>query len=213
MNIIQKEPNPSGAYPPIQSWNGEVPPETHYKITCDTTEFFNGFIIPTVKDGKVSSYVCNVEAWEAWKTVPIEKQRADMLAGLNGLCSGAIYYGVDIGNLHYNFTATTQTNLETIARRIDGGTTSVLYRADNEAEQRVYTAQEMRVIIDTKDEWIAVNTNYYEKLKAWINRETDTTTLEAIHYGSALPDDLMQDLVTKLDSVGIDIRKYAAMFS
>ena len=132
------------------------------------------------------------------------------LNSLNGMCSGAIYQGVDIGTYHYNFSATTQTNLETIARRIDGGTTSILYRADNETEQRVYTASEMSIIINTKDEWVAVNTNYYEKLKVWINRETDETVIKSICYGSALPSDLMTELATKLASAGIDITKYAS---
>ena len=67
MNIIQKQPNPSGAYPPIQSWSGDVPPDTHYEITADVSEFYNGFIIPTIENGVVTSFVCNIELWEAWK--------------------------------------------------------------------------------------------------------------------------------------------------
>ena len=67
MNIIQKQPNPSGAYPPIQSWSGEFPPDTHYEVICEKSEYFNGFIIPTIENGKVISFVCNTEAWEAWK--------------------------------------------------------------------------------------------------------------------------------------------------
>ena len=67
MNIIQKQPNQSGAYPPIQEFNGENAPDTHYEVVCDYSEFYNGFIIPTIEDGKVTSYACNTEAWEAWK--------------------------------------------------------------------------------------------------------------------------------------------------
>lgn len=211
MRIIPKQPNPSGAYPPIQSWSEEAPPDTHYEITCDYSEFFNGFIIPTIENGKVTSYVCNVEAWEAWKTVPIEQLRAVKLNSLNGMCSGAIYQGMTIGTNHYNFTEITQTNLETIARLINDGQTTFLYRADNEPEQRNYSADEMKVIIKTKSEWIAINTNYYELLKKWINRETDEAAIAPIRYGSTLPNDLMTELAAKLASVGIDITKYAAM--
>lgn len=67
MNIIQKQPNPSGAYPPIQSWSGAIPPDGYYQITADTSEFYNGFITPTVVDGVVTSFICNTEAREAWK--------------------------------------------------------------------------------------------------------------------------------------------------
>ena len=67
MNIISIEPNPSGAYQSPQSWNEENAPEGYIEITADTTEFFNGFIIPTIENGKMTSYICNTEAWEAWK--------------------------------------------------------------------------------------------------------------------------------------------------
>ena len=67
MNIIQKQPNPSGAYPPIQSWSGATPPDGYYKITANINEFYNGFITPTVEGGVVTSFVCNTSAWEAWE--------------------------------------------------------------------------------------------------------------------------------------------------
>jgi hypothetical protein len=129
------------------------------------------------------------------------------------MCSGAIYQGVDIGTLHYNFTKTAQGDLEKIARNISSGQLTFLYRADNEIEQRTYTADVMKVIIKVQDEWISVNTLYYELLQKWINRETDETIINDIHYGSLLPDYLTQELVTKLASVGIDATKYANMFS
>ena len=73
MNIIQKQPNPSDAYPPVQSWNGEALPDTHYEITCDTSEFYNGFIIPSIENNVVTGFVCNTEAWEAWKAEEVAK--------------------------------------------------------------------------------------------------------------------------------------------
>lgn len=144
--------------------------------------------------------------------VDIEQLRLDKLKGLDGMCSGAIYAGLDIGTLHYNFTEKTQVNLETIARLINEGQTAFLYRADNETEQRNYTASEMKVIITAKSEWITVNTNYYEQLKKWISAESDEIVIKGIHYGSLLPSAYMQELVDKLSSVGIDVTKYAAMF-
>jgi hypothetical protein len=132
---------------------------------------------------------------------------------LNGKCSGAIYQGLDIGAYHYNFTPTSQTNLETIARLIQSGQTKFLYRADNETAQREYSDTEMNVIIRAKDEWITINTNYYELLKTWINRENEISTIESIDYGNQLPADLMQELATRCNVVGIDITKYANLFN
>ena len=69
----------------------------------------------------------------------------------------------------------------------------------------------IKAIAQVMGEWISVNTVYYEQLKIWINRETDEVVLSTIHYGSQLPNDLMQELVAKLTSVGVDITKYASM--
>ena len=132
---------------------------------------------------------------------------------LDGKCSGSIYQGLDINSLHYNFTPTSQTNLETIARLITSGQKSFLYRADNEPEQRVYTDTEMNTIIRAKEAWITVNTNYYELLKTWINRENNTEILNTIDYGTILPQDLMLTLKTRCEAIGIDISKYMIIFA
>ena len=66
MYIIQKQPNSNGAYP-IQSWEATSPPNTHYEIVCNCSECFDGFIIPTVVDNKVISFVCNTKLWEVFK--------------------------------------------------------------------------------------------------------------------------------------------------
>lgn len=75
MNIIASTANPSGAFPPIQSWNYSALPEGYavWSDTVDTTDFYNynGFVnltVETVEDvPTVTSYIPNVEAWEAWK--------------------------------------------------------------------------------------------------------------------------------------------------
>lgn len=197
----------------VRSSCNTAPPEWDYTSSKITVYHRTNVIQITTDDGH-SEWEYDEEqiSFDEFKNTLYGKQ-LEKLNMLNGKCSASIYYGVDIGTLHYNFTTTTQTNLETIARRIDSGTTQALYRADNESEQRFYTATEIRVVINTKDEWIAINTNYYEFLKKWVEKETDTTILETIHYGSALPSDLMTELVTRLSGVGIDVTKYAKMLS
>lgn len=68
MNIIQKQPNPSGAYPPIQSWAGTVPPETHYQVAHGVELSHGGFGTLTVEDGIVTAFTPDVAAWERWQT-------------------------------------------------------------------------------------------------------------------------------------------------
>lgn len=73
--IIQKQTNPSGAYPAPQSWDSATPPGG-YAIVQDAVDLstfyeYNGFVVLTIEtiDGvdTVTAYEPNVEAWEAWK--------------------------------------------------------------------------------------------------------------------------------------------------
>ncbi len=73
--IIQKQPNPSGAYPALQSWDSPTPPDG-YAIVQDAVDLstfyeYNGFVVLSIEtiDGvdTVTAYEPNVEAWEAWK--------------------------------------------------------------------------------------------------------------------------------------------------
>ena len=66
MNIIQKQPNPSGAYPPIQSWSKAVPPDGYYQVADDIKLTCGGLGELTVEDNIVIIFTPDVEAWEAW---------------------------------------------------------------------------------------------------------------------------------------------------
>lgn len=71
MHIIAKDPNPSGAHPPIQTWDEAEPPEGYAAVPdgLDLAVFYahNGFVTLTVQDGVVTAMTPHVEAWEAWK--------------------------------------------------------------------------------------------------------------------------------------------------
>ena len=67
MNIIQKQPNPSGAYPPIQSWSEATPPDGYYQVADGVELSCGGFGTLTVEDGIVMGFTPNTEAWEQWQ--------------------------------------------------------------------------------------------------------------------------------------------------
>lgn len=93
MNIIRKTPNASGAYPAPQTWPKDTPPDGYAVMAdgVDMADFYvhNGFVTLTIERmeaGKtvtfddegnevsepayadtVTTYVPNVDAWEAWK--------------------------------------------------------------------------------------------------------------------------------------------------
>jgi hypothetical protein len=90
MVIMQKQPNPSGAYSSIQSWSGVAPPDGYYQVLDNVTLTDGGFGALTVEDGIVTAFTPDVEAWERWQAehpVPepqpsAEEDRDAMLVGL-----------------------------------------------------------------------------------------------------------------------------------
>lgn len=67
MNIIKSMPNESGAYPPIQSWSGETPPEGYYEAANGVALSCGGFGALTIVNDVVTEFTPNETAWNAWK--------------------------------------------------------------------------------------------------------------------------------------------------
>ena len=71
MNIIYMTPNESGAYPPIQSWNRNTPPNGYavVPLAVDTAPFYEcgGFVALTVENGVVTGMAGDTAAYNAWK--------------------------------------------------------------------------------------------------------------------------------------------------
>ena len=74
MKIIQKNPNPSGAYPSVQEGASKVYEGCAlWPDALDATEFYayNGFVALTIEQmggvDTVTAYEPNAAAWEAWK--------------------------------------------------------------------------------------------------------------------------------------------------
>lgn len=77
MQIINLTANPSGAYPPIQSWDGDALPNGYATIpnNVDTTVFYDhcGFVSLTVKGHTVTNITGEPDAlavWQAEQTEP-----------------------------------------------------------------------------------------------------------------------------------------------
>jgi len=78
MKIIQRTPNPSGAYPPPQKWSGAWVPDGYAVIPddMDLTGFYdyNGFVKLDIEDGVVTGFTPQAEAWAAWKAAQPETE-------------------------------------------------------------------------------------------------------------------------------------------
>lgn len=78
MEILKLAPNPSGGYPPIQSWTDNKPvPEGYAEVVCDAAIFYEskGFVTPTLIDNAVVAFAPNIEAYEANEAAYPEAKR------------------------------------------------------------------------------------------------------------------------------------------
>ena len=133
--------------------------------------------------------------------------RAAAIERISGKCSAAIYAGVDVGGKHCTLSKNEQDALAIAQTKVDKGATAVIY-GDGLTDAATITA-----VSQAAYEWGVVCTTYYAYLKQYIAAETDVSKLAAIDFGKALPDSYMQQLTALLNSAGIDISKYAAMFT
>lgn len=170
-------------------------------VVPDTFPFVN----VTAVDGIVTKLAAGIVP-----ELTLNELRTDALTRIDGKCSAAIYSGVTVGDKHYSLSLVSQQNLKTAQDKITAGATSVIFAADGE-EPTIHTAEQITAISNAAYEWGVVNTSYYAKLQKWIARETDTAALNAVDYGSMLPDDLMSELATLLSGAGIDLAKYSAL--
>ena len=67
MNIIPIKTNPSGAYPPIQSWSGAVPPDGYYQVADGVELSCGGFGELIIENDVVMGFTPNTEAWDQWQ--------------------------------------------------------------------------------------------------------------------------------------------------
>ena len=70
MNIIIATPNASGAYPSIQTWGLDIPPNGYYQIAeiCDTSAMHThaGFVTLTVENNIVTAITGDDAKYQAW---------------------------------------------------------------------------------------------------------------------------------------------------
>jgi len=214
VKIISIAPNESGAYPPIQSWDGENLPDGYAAIpsSVDTSDFYayNGFVTLDIVDGVVMAITPNLPAWEAWKTPTIVELRAAALARIEGKCEAAIVADLTVDGIVYPMTrGTAQDDLARAVARANAGDTAIPYGPHGQFAS-LYTPQQVLEIDTEFYDRCIINRTYYGLLQAWIRIETDEAVLNALDYGSELPSDYTELLTAQMSAVGIDASEFVA---
>lgn len=217
MLIVSKESAANGAYPPIQTWPGITPPDTHYQIKdgLDLEIFtqYNGFVVLTVIRDMVTDIQPNTEAWGAWQAARLPALAEAKKAQVSAACQALIYSGLDVelsgGVQHFALTPNDQTNIDSMFSAVTLGATQYPYHADG-AVCVMYPAADIMALYVAYKSFVTQQTTYCNFLRAWIDREQDPETLAAISYGSSLPEDLAAQMQQILQAAQAEIQAVAA---
>lgn len=88
MNIMSKNPDFMGQYRLIEDWAGYIPSGfIEADISVEDFQSYNGFVIPTIENGKVVAIIENKESQSAWKATQPNQIRADIdfIAAMQGV--------------------------------------------------------------------------------------------------------------------------------
>ena len=198
MFIIRIEANPSGSRPPLQSWNGDTPPEGFAFLTDTQKDVFYsttpaGFVNITVKEENgtkvVDTIEVNQEALDAYKATlpdPTDSIKAEKIAEIKKDCEDYIYAGTDVtytdGSVeHFTYTLADQSNISEMFTAIMAGATEYPYHADGEI-CKIYSKAEIVTIYGTLSLFKTEATTYHNSLKAQVNAMTDIDAISAIKF-------------------------------
>lgn len=98
MNIIPMQPNESGAYLPVQSWDGATPPDGYLEVAEGVTLTHGGFGTLTIENDVATAFTPDEAAWEAWQAEHPAPEPQDPLT-LSDVAEAMIDLQVEMINL------------------------------------------------------------------------------------------------------------------
>lgn len=127
----------------------------------------------------------------------IENIRKEKLMEMSDICQRTIYAGTDVelssGQEHFSFEIADQSNIDGIFNAVMLGAIEYPYHADGKP-CKMYDAKDIITLYVSYKGFVTQQTTYCNSLYQWIKRETDSEILNNIQYGSALPDDLNEEM-------------------
>ena len=126
------------------------------------------------------------------------------LAELSAACSQAIIAGCDVelsaASGHICLTAEDQINLTAALNAVEQGAAGYPYHLDGQL-CAVFSAADIRLLAQAAASHKLYHTTYYNHLAAWVRRSETTEEVQAITYGTELPEDLAANMANILGGV------------
>ena len=147
----------------------------------------------------------NVAPAEPVEPLLAEVQK-DKLAEINAACDAAITVGCDVtlsdGTAgHISLSIPDQINLTTAKEAVQAGGSGYAYHLDGSLCE-VYPAADIAIMAKAATAHILYHQTYCNHARMWVKRCTAVSDVQAIAYGTALPDDLAQHMAAVLAEAG-----------
>lgn len=134
----------------------------------------------------------------------LEAVQSAKLAELSAACSQAIIAGCDVelsaASGHICLTAEDQINLTAALNAVKQGAAGYPYHLDGQL-CAVFLAADIRLLAQAAASHKLYHTTYYNHLAAWVRRSETTEEVQAITYGTELPEDLAANMANILGGV------------
>lgn len=145
-----------------------------------------------------SLFLCNKATLEDVKKVKIEY--------LDSTCENTIYAGTDVtltdGSVeHFTLDAKDQLDLSGIGLQLLQGAEQIAWHKDDETEScKFYSAADGATIIQTLTLFRTYHITYFRDLRIYVNSLSDANDVNAIEYGSVIPDEYKSDVLKSIEA-------------
>lgn len=169
------------------------------KLYSDDNMFLTEYALDNydikIEDNSLS--LCNKATLEDVKKAKIEY--------LDSTCENTIYAGTDVtltdGSVeHFTLDAKDQLDLSGIGLQLLQGAEQIAWHKDDETEScKFYSAADGTAIIQTLTMFRTYHITYFRDLRIYVNSLTDIDSVNAIEYGSVIPDEYKSDVLKSIE--------------
>ena len=170
------------------------------KLYSDDNMFLTEYMLDDydvkIEDNSLS--LCNKTTLEEVKKVKIEH--------LDSTCENTIYAGTDVtlsnGSVeHFTLDAKDQLDLSGIGLQLLQGAEQIAWHKDDETEScKFYSAADGTAIIQTLTLFRTYHITYFRDLRIYVNSLSDADDVNAIEYGSVIPDEYKSDVLKSIET-------------
>lgn len=133
---------------------------------------------------------------------PLNTVKANKAAEMSAACRSAIIAGFDVilsdgKDHHFSLTVEDQLNLNALFGLLATGAEQVPYHADGETCM-YFTAADMQTVVQEATAHKTYHESYFNSLKAYIASKRTAAAVNAIEYGTEIPEQYQSDVLKAL---------------